>query len=33
MLQVFHLDILKVDPGEAHAAVVSAVPWVTVHAC
>jgi hypothetical protein len=33
MLQVFHLDVLKVDLGEAHAAVASAAPWVTVHAC
>ena len=28
-LQVFYLDVSKVDIGKAHAAVVSAPPWVT----
>jgi hypothetical protein len=30
MLQSVHLDVLKVDLGEAHTAAASAPPWVTV---
>jgi hypothetical protein len=33
ILQVFHLDVLKIDLRKVRAAPTSALPWVTVCAC